>query len=264
MNKILSLFIFSLFLISCSDYQKVLKSENVPEKYALAEELYKEEKYKKALNIFEQIVPKYRGKPQGERVMYYYADTYYKIGDYYLSGYQFDRFAKSYPDSDKKEEAAFKSAKSNYFLSPRFSLDQEETDMAIEKLQAFINAHPESEYIKESNDMVAELRKKKERKAYEIAKQNHHREDYKVAIATFDNYLIDYPGSPYKEKALYYKLESQYLLAIGSYENLVKERLMVAEKYYNNYKKYYSVQGELVEKANDIGTDITARLEQYK
>ncbi len=264
MKKLFYLLVFVMFLVSCSDYQKILRSEDLPSKYKMAETLYKEEKYKKALRIFEQIVPKYRGKPQAERVMYYFADTYYQLGDYYLSSYQFERFAKSYPRSDKKEEASFKSAKSYYNLSPRYSLDQEETNNAIEKLQAYINLYPDSEHLKEANDMVAELREKKERKAYEIAKQNHHREDYKVAIATFDNYLVDYPGSVFKEKVLYYKLESQYLLAIGSYESLVQERLKEAEKYYSNYKKYYKTEGEFLEKAEDIGEDITLRLEEFK
>ncbi len=265
MKRLFYLPVFLLLLVgSCSEYQKVLKSEDVAVKYKTAENLYKEGKYKKALTLFEQIVPQYRGKPQAERIMYYYADTYYQLEDYYLAGYQFERFAKSYPKSDKSEEAAYKGAKSYSFLSPRFSLDQEETTKAIEKLQQYINVYPESENLKEANQLVAELRVKKEKKAYEIAKQYHHREDYKVAIAAFDNYLVDYPGSVFRENVLYYKLESEYLLAVGSYESLVKGRLEVAQGYYNNYKKYYKTEGEYLQRAEEIGADIQARLEQYK
>ncbi|MBQ0734058.1 outer membrane protein assembly factor BamD [Aquimarina celericrescens] len=263
MKRLFYLLIFVLLLGSCSEYQKVLKSEDVAVKYKAAEELYKEAKYKKALRLFEQIVPQYRGKPQAERIMYYYADTYYQLEDYYLAGYQFERFVKSYPRSDKVEEASYKGAKSYYQLSPRYTLDQEETTKAIEKLQNYINTYPDSEKLKEANALVSELREKKEKKAYEIAKQYHHREDYKVAIAAFDNYLVDYPGSIFREKVLYYKLESEYLLAIGSYESLVKDRLEVAQGYYNNYKKYYKTEGEYIDKAEEIGTDIQNRLEQY-
>jgi len=117
------------------------------------------------LRLFEQIVPQFRGKPQAERVMYYYSDTYYNIGDYHLAGYQFERFAKSYPKSEKREEAAYKGAKSYYYLSPRYSLDQTDTDEAIQKLQAYINEFPDSENLEEANKLVAELRNKKERKA---------------------------------------------------------------------------------------------------
>ncbi|WP_378172933.1 outer membrane protein assembly factor BamD [Aquimarina sp. SS2-1] len=263
MKRLLFLLILVIALGSCSEYQKVLKEEEIGPKYKLAEELYKEGKYKKALRLFEQIVPQFRGKPQAERVMYYYSDTYYNLEDYYLAGYQFERFAKSYPNSDKREEAAYKGAKSYYFLSPRYSLDQKETDEAIEKLQGYINAYPDSENLEEANKLVAELRNKKEKKAFEIAKQYHHREDYKVAIKAFDNYLIDYPGSVFREKALYYKLESQYLLAIGSYDVLVKERLEEANDFYNNYKKYYK-EGEHTADAEEISEDIKSRLEKFK
>lgn len=263
MKRLLYLLIILLALGSCSEYQTVFKGEEVGPKYKLAEKLYKAGKYKKALRLFEQIVPQYRGKPQAERVMYYYADTYYQLEDFYLAGYQFERFAKSYPKSEKREEAFYKSAKSYYELSPRYSLDQTETTKAIEKLQGYIDAYPESENLAEANKLVAELREKKERKAYEIAKLYHHRENYKVAISSFDNYLVDYPGSPFREKVLYYKLESEYLLAIGSYESLVEDRLNTAQTYYNNYKKYYK-SGEYTQKADEIAEDIKSRLEQYK
>ncbi|RZS92608.1 outer membrane protein assembly factor BamD [Aquimarina brevivitae] len=247
---------------SCSEYQKVLKDEEVAPKYKMAEELYKAGKYKKALRLFEQIVPQYRGKPQAERVMYYYADTYYNLEDYYLSGYQFERFAKSYPTSEKREEAFYKGAKSYYYLSPRFSLDQTDTEKAIGKLQEYINTYPESENLKEANALVAELRTKREKKAFEIAKQYHHREDYKVAIESFDNFLVDYPGSTFREKALYYRFESQYLLAVGSYEVLVEERLNLALDYYKDYIRYYN-NGELSAQAKELLADINNRLEQY-
>ncbi|MDY8138268.1 outer membrane protein assembly factor BamD [Aquimarina sp. 2201CG5-10] len=255
--------LIALTLGSCSEYQKVLKNEEIGPKYTMAEAMYKEGKYKKALRLFEQIVPQFRGKPQAERIMYYYADTYYQLGDFYLAGYQFERFAKSYPNSEKQQEAAYKSAKSYYQLSPRYSLDQTETSEAIEKLQAYINNYPESDKLEEANKLVAELRLKREKKAFEIAKQYHHRENYKVAISAFDNYLVDYPGSPFREKVLYYKLESEYLLAVGSYESLVKDRLEIAETYYNNYKKYYKT-GEYTEKAEEIFQDIRSRLEKLK
>ena len=85
----------------------------------------------------EQLVPAYRGKPQGEKLMFIYANTYYNLEDYYLSGYQFERFTQAYPQSDSVEIAAFKSAKSFYQLSPRYSLDQKDTYKGLEKLQEF-------------------------------------------------------------------------------------------------------------------------------
>ena len=64
---------FLFLMVSCGEYQKLLKSDDVGEKYRTAEELYNEAKeedskakYKKALRLFEQIVPEYRRKPKGQ------------------------------------------------------------------------------------------------------------------------------------------------------------------------------------------------------
>ena len=133
---------------------------------------------------------------------------------------------------------------------------------ALDKLQLYFVTYPEGQFIEEANVMATELGQKLEKKAYEIAKQYHHTENYKPAIEAFDNYLVDYPGSSYREKAIYYKFESAYLLAINSYDYLVEERLLVAKSYLDNYFKYYQ-DGELSVKANELKADIEERLQEY-
>ena len=51
----------------------------------MVENLYNKGKYKKALKLMEQVVPVYRGKPQAEKLMFMYSNTYYQLEDYYLS-----------------------------------------------------------------------------------------------------------------------------------------------------------------------------------
>ena len=127
-------------------------------------DLYEAGKYNKALRLFEQIVPKYRGKPQAEKLTYLHAMASYNLEDWYLASYQFDRFASSYPDSEKVEEALFLDAKSAYMLSPVYSKNQLETRDAIDKFQSFINRYPDSEYLAEANKLVKELDYKLEKK----------------------------------------------------------------------------------------------------
>ncbi len=244
MRQLFFLLLLAVVLHSCSEYQKALKNEEVKPKYDLAEKMYNEGDYKRANRLFEQIVPKYVGKPQGERVMFFYADSYFKIKDYNFAGYQFERFLKSYPKSDKVQEAAFLGAKSYYMLSPKYSLDQTDTDKALQKLQIFINTYPNSEYLEEANKMAKELTTKKEKKDIEIAKQFNKlgQFDYPLlvsAIAALDNFLSDHPGSVHREDALYYKVEATTNLALNSTENKKPERLQNAKAAYNNLKKYF-------------------------
>ena len=248
-----------LLLSSCSEYQKALRSDDVGRKYTAADSLYKIGKYRKALKLFEQIVPSYRGKPQAERIMFMYANTFYNLEDYVLAGYQFERFETSYPKSDSVEIAAYRSAKSYYQLSPRYSLDQKDTYKGLEKLQDYINKYPNTEYRDEANALVKELREKLEKKDFEIANQLLRISDYKPAIAAFENFISDHPGSIYRADAFFKRFEAAYELAINSIPTLVQQRLVKAKEYYQSFQKYYK-DTELDMQAQKIIEDIDARL----
>ena len=249
-------------LSSCSEYQKVLKAEDVAPKFKLGEALYNEGKYDKANRLFAQIVPNYRGKPQAEKLMYLYSNSFYKMKDYYVAGYQFERFASSYPNSEKIEEASFLSAKSYYMLSPVYTKDQTETKDAIEKLQNFINLFPESQYLDEANKLVKELEYKLEQKAYSIAKQYNHISDYPASIKSFENFIFEFPGSTLREDAMFYKLDSAYKLAINSIEYKKEERLKEAKSNLDAFKKSF-VNSKYTEEVNRMVEDIDNELKQF-
>ncbi|XLS30899.1 outer membrane protein assembly factor BamD [Flavobacteriaceae bacterium M23B6Z8] len=249
-------------LFSCGEYQKVLKEDDTAKKYELAERLYNEGDYRRAVRLFEQIVPKFIGKPQGERVIFFYANSYYQLEDYYLAGYQFERFSKSYPRSDKAEEAAFYGAKSYYHLSPKYSIDQTETITAIDKLQNYINTYPNSERMPEANVLVKELRTKLERKAFEIAKQYDKIKDYYAAIKSFDLFLSDYPGTPYREDAMFYRFDSKFKLAVNSIENKKEERLIDAKEAYDALKKSFP-ESKYLEDADKMLSTLNQELQQF-
>ena len=236
----LSLF-FALFLsfTSCSDYQKVLNNSDTNLKYKAAEEYYKNGEYRKANRLFEQIVPLYRGKPQAQRVIFFYANTFFQIKDYNLAAYQFESFVKSYPKSDRLQEAYYMAAKSYYMLSPRYSLDQQDTYKAIDKLQIFLDNYPNSEFSEDANTLIAELQVKLEKKFFEISKKYYTIRDYKGAMNSFDNFISDFPGTQFKEEALYYKFLSNYELAINSIFTLKKSRLKDTKEIGNTILRYF-------------------------
>jgi outer membrane protein assembly factor BamD len=245
-----------------------LKNEDVNAKYELAEKLYNEGEFKKANRLFAQIAPQYVGKPQGERIMYFLSDSYFKIGDYNFAGYQYERFLKSYPKSDKAAEAAFNGAKSYYMLSPSYSLDQTDTNKALDKLQNFINSYPDSEYLEEGNAMARELTTKKERKAYEIAKQytrlgKSYILDYSLsAVAAIDNFVSDHPGSVFREDAFYLKVQATTNLALNSTVNRKKERLQDAKEAYNTLLKFYP-ETKYANDARDLAEKVDKELEAF-
>ncbi len=267
MRQIISFIAALIVLSSCSEYQKVLKNDDVKAKYDMAEKFYEEKDFKRANRLFEQIAPQYVGKPQGERVMFFLADTYFQREDYNMAGYQFERFVKSYPKSDKIAQASFLGAKSYYELSPKYSLDQTDTDKALLKLQNFINTYAESEYFAEANAMAKELTTKKERKAYEILKQYNKLGEFnydmlKSAVASADNFVSDFPGSVYREDALYVKLDATTHMAMNSFERLQEERLQTAKAAYTVLKKQYP-ETKYDEEASDLIQKIEKELQKF-
>ncbi|MDC1197457.1 outer membrane protein assembly factor BamD [uncultured Algibacter sp.] len=275
MNKFFYILIVFTVLSSCNEYQKALKADGegaIATKFKMGEALYNEGKFAKANRLFAQIVPNYRGKPQAEKLMYLYSNTFYKMRDFYIAGYQFERFASSYPKSEKLEEASFLSAKSYYQLSPIYSKEQKETKEAIEKLQEFINLFPGSKYISEANTLVQELDFKLEKKAYEIARQYNHISDYPASVRSFDNFIFEFPGSKLRENALFYRLDSAYKLAVNSVEykntpqnglvHLKKERLETAKEYSEAFKEIYA-NSEYIENVNEMASAINEVLKSY-
>ncbi len=262
MKKIVSLLLLVVLFSSCSEYQKALKSDDIAVKYALSTKMYDSGKYDKAIRLFEQISPSYKGKPQAEKLFYMYSQAYYKTKQYYLAGYQFENFASSYPKSEKHEEALFLGAKSYSKLSPIYSLDQSDTDKAVDKLQAFIDTYPNSTYLTEANVIMKELRYKVEKKAFENAKQYNTISDFKSAQIALDNFISDFPGTPFKEDALFYKLDSAYKLALNSVPQKMEERLNNAKAAYNGLMKFNS-NSKYKTKATEMLANIDKDLKQF-
>jgi outer membrane protein assembly factor BamD len=267
MKKLVYLLTILLAFNSCSEYQKALKSEDTKTKFDMGTKLYEAGKWNKANRIFRQIVPNYRGKPQAEKLMYMYAKSFYEMKSYIEAGYQMGLFEQSYAKSEKVEEIAFLAAKSYYMVSPVYSKEQSDTVIALEKLQLFVNKYPNSEYLPQANKLIKELDYKLEKKAFEIAKQYNsiayfESSDYEAAMKAFDNFLADYPGTSFREQAMFYRLDSAFRLGINSIITKKEERLNTALNYYKSFSKFYpdSVFKVEVDKMND---DMTAAMQEF-
>ena len=95
MKKAFYILSLSILFISCSDFQKALKSDDIAEKYKMGTELFDAGKYNKAFKLLDQILASYRGKPQAEKLTYMHAMCSYKLGDYYIASYHFDKFSEN-------------------------------------------------------------------------------------------------------------------------------------------------------------------------
>lgn len=231
-------FIFGLILLvfsACSEYNKVLKSNDNELKKTKALEYYEGGDYIKAITLLEEIIPYYKLTPEGEKLYFYYCMANYKLEDYYLAGYYFSRFVRQYPRSVYCEEALFLAAMCSVHNSPEYSLDQTETYNALDGIQVFIDMFPNSSRIDTCHIIMDNLRAKLELKQFEYAKLYYKTENYKAAVVALNATLEKFPKSVYKEDILYLLVMSNYNLAINSIPSKKLERLNETLKSYSKF-----------------------------
>lgn len=231
--------LISTMLFSCSKHQKLMKSEDNELKYQRSMEYYEKGDYYRALQVFDQLIPVYRGTAQSEELLYKYAYAYYHEREYVMASYYFNRFTATFPRSELTEEAAYMSAYCKYLDSPRYTLDQTVTREAINEFQVFINRFPYGEKAKEATILIDEMRMKLQQKDYSIADLYMKIEDYQAAIVSYRNVMKDYPDTEYKEDILYKIVVSYYNFAINSIEDKKQERFESAREAYFDFIALY-------------------------
>jgi outer membrane protein assembly factor BamD len=206
-------------MVGCSEYQKVLKSTDVDYKFKKAKEYFDDEKYAKAFPLFDELLTLHRGTGKAEETYFYLAMTHFRLKEYILSAYHFKNFCKTFPKSKFAEEAMFLAGYSYYKESPDFSLEQSYTYKAINEIQLFVNTYRNSSRIEECNQLIADLRKKLEKKAYRNAKQYYTIGYYQSASIALVNVLADFPETEYREELMFLIVRSRYELARYSIES---------------------------------------------
>lgn len=247
----ISLIVFLIALSSCGQYQKIQKSKDNELKYKSAVSYYEEGKYYRAISLFEDLKAVYKGTDKDEKIHYYVGNSYYIQRDYMLASYYFDEYAKNFPFSNRIEEIKFLSAYCYYLDSPKYTLDQANTILAMAKLQTFINEFPNSERMTECNKLVDDLRKKLEKKAYEIAMLYYKISDYQAAAVALDEVLQKFPETLYREEIMFHVLKSNYIFASNSIQEMQTVRYAAVLKAYESLIKLYP-ESKYLSEAEDI------------
>ena len=234
---ILNILATCLLLTGCNKFDKLLKSNDYDVKYQAAMQYYNENSFSKAIQLFENLTLHYRGKEHAEEIAWYYAESLFKEKDYFTAGYQYQRFARQFPYSNRAEEASWLSAYCKYMDSPDYSLDQKRTKEAIEEMESFVERWPRSVHIPELNRCVDEMRAKLMKKDYEIAYNYYFIEEYNAAYESFKRFLNLYPEAAEREDAMFYQLDAGYRFAINSREDKQKERL---QQVLNDFERFNS------------------------
>lgn len=227
-------------LSSCGEtYNKILKSNNLDYKLTKAKEYYNNGKYDKAIPLFEELIPLYKGTVSINEIYYLYAMSHYEEASFIIASFHFKNIHDSYPLSPYAEECLYMTAFCDYKMSAGVQLDQTYTTKAIDGFQLFINSYPNSDKITEANQMIEQLRRKLEIKALNAAELYLKMKLYKAAATSFSNILIDFPDTKDDEKVSFMVVKSYYLYAQNSIRARQMERLEQTVKAYKVFAKKY-------------------------
>ena len=207
-------------------------------KYEAAKTYYSKGAYLSAAQLLEEIYPLYMTSQEGENILYLFSDSYMKNHDYLMAAFHFKDYLRRYPQSPKAEEVSFLISKCYFLNSPIYNLDQTDSYLAIENLEIFLNAYPNSSYQEEGNMMVDSLRNKLAKKDFNIARMYYNTGNYQAALISFNNLFKDYPNSAFTEESLYYMVKNSYEYAQKSNEKKKVERYQMAIDNKNRLKAY--------------------------
>lgn len=236
--------------------------ESFDQNYERAMRFYNNKQYLSAAGLFEELYPLSLGTPRADTILYLFASSYYLNEDYTMAAFHFRDYVRRYPNSERTEDAFYYCVRSIYETSPDYSLDQSNTDYAIEQIKAFIQAYPNDNHIAECNTMLDQLRLKLARKDLEVLKLYYNTDHFEACQIAAKNFFNDYSYSPLMPDAIYYLILNNYEFARKSVDRKKQERYKACVEACEKMKTDYS-DSKYVKEIDKIERDSNKQLEKY-
>ena len=164
-------------------------------------ELMERRDYLKAITEFQTVVDSYQGSELIDHAQFLLAGAHYKNEDYITAAFEYDRVYTDFPSSEFATQAMFMRSMCYYHESPRAELDQENTLLAIDQFNRFIDNFPRHELVKEAQKYIDELHDKLALKLYKNAENYRKLKKYDAAIHYYRFVINDHPRSVWASQA---------------------------------------------------------------
>lgn len=237
-----------LLMVSCVDYNRVVKTQDYDYKYEAAKQYFAEGQYNRSATLLADVQSVLKGTEQGEEALYMMALCNMKAHAYDAAVATYRNYYNTYPKGKYAQEARYNCGLSLYMTTPETKLDQTATYEAVTEFQNFIDKFPNSKYRGQAQDYIFKLQDKLVEKEYLSAKLyfdlgayigNGTNGNYGACIVTAENAIKDYPYTSRREDFSMLILRAKFALAQLSVESKKEERFHNAiDEYYGFVTEY--------------------------
>ena len=175
----------SIFLSSCGISNPF--DDNIAYKTRFDDGLafFEEEKYVKASQQFNIIVERASHTDLGDDALFFLAESYFLNKDYDLALVEFEKLVSRMGFSPYIEKSRWRICETLLLLSPNFYHDQDSSKKAISQIQEFLDDFPNSEYSKDADKLINELRTR-------LAEKNMETGKLYVKLKAYDSAIVSY------------------------------------------------------------------------
>ena len=161
--------------------------DNIPYKTRFDDGLafFEEKKYVKASQQFNIIVDRASHTDLGDDALFFLAESYFLNKDYDLALVEFEKLVSRMGFSPYIEKSRWRICETLMLLSPNFYHDQESSKKAIAQIQDFLDDFPNSEYSKDADKLINELRTR-------LAEKNMETGKLYVKLKAYDSAIVSY------------------------------------------------------------------------
>ena len=246
LRNFLAIFSASVIIVGCSDYNRVLKSNDALYKFEAAKEYYLNGHYNRVAMLLNEVLPVLRGTEVGEEALFMHGMATFYAKDYDAAATIFRKYCTDFPRGIFTEQARYHSGLALYMSVPEVKLDQTPTYDAVRELSKFVEQYPRSMLAEDARNKIFELQDQLVEKEWLSAKQYYDLgsyfgncssggSNYQACITTAENALREFPLMTRREQFVFLVLRAKFDLAAQSVPEKRAERLRAAIEEYKNF-----------------------------
>lgn len=159
--------------------------------------------YVNAIQDFQTMVESHPNSAVIDKAQFMLAEAHYKNEDYVTAAYEYERVYMDYPSSEYAAEAWYKKAMCWYMESPKANLDQENTRLAIDEFQRFVDNYPFDPHADDARKQIKELQEKLAYKDYRNAELYQKMKAYDAALIYYELVISEHSQSAWVDFSRY-------------------------------------------------------------